>query len=672
MSKVPMKRIFICGLKSERKQVLETLQRIGTVQITEDKQDDDYLCTMDVSRDKSSFDRNCNLAEQALAVLDAYAPDETAGILSSLEGAQEIGLDEYNARLEHIDAYIEKAKELLALNRQLTEDKAALPRAESRLMTLKPWMDLDLPLNFKGTERTACLIGSLKNEHTAEEIKSSFQTLGGEDTPESAEINIISASKEMTCIFVLCLKEEAERTEEILKQMDFTRAQMSSMVPSEEAEQLEEQMKDLELDMAACIEKIRTYEPDRNDLRFASDYYQMRSEKYSVLGTLPQTESTFIINGYIPARYADWMKNFLTDRFDCEVEISDPAEDEDVPVELRNGFYAEPMEAVVASYSLPTAGEIDPSKILSLFYYLFFGLMLSDAGYGLLLSLGCGYALLKVKNMKEGSRKLIKTFFFGGLFTIFWGVLFGSYFGDSIPVIARTFFHKEVTIKPLWFEPLSNPVKLLTFAFGLGVVHLFTGLAIKGYQLVREGKVFDAVCDVLFWFMFIGGAIVFALSSQMISGMLQLTPLPASVGTAAKWICLAGMLGVILTTARDKKNIFLRLGLGLYGVYGATSWLSDILSYSRLLALGLATGVIAQVFNTLGSMFGAGFFGILLFILVFLIGHTLNLGINLLGAYVHTNRLQYVEFFSKFYEGGGRAFEPFQEKTRYYSVKEEK
>ena len=336
------------------------------------------------------------------------------------------------------------------------------------------------------------------------------------------------------------------------------------------------------------------------------------------------------------------------------------------------------METVVESYSLPGSGEIDPSFILSLFYYLFFGLMLSDAGYGLLMVLGCGLALLKVKNMKPGMKKLVKLFFFSGISTVFWGLMFGSFFGDAVKVIAATWFNVPdlripgLTV-PIWFEPVSEPMRMLVFAFGLGVVHLFTGLGIKGYLCLKAKDFEGFLCDGVFWAMFVGGGIVYLLTMDMVKGMFNLPfELGPAAANAAAIVAGIGAVGVVLTGGRESKNPVKRLLKGAYAAYGVTGWLSDILSYSRLLALGLATGIIAQVFNKMGSMFGATIPGLLIFILVFLIGHVLNLGINVLGAYVHTNRLQFVEFFGKFYEGGGKEYAPFTENTKYYSVKEEK
>ena len=233
-------------------------------------------------------------------------------------------------------------------------------------------------------------------------------------------------------------------------------------------------------------------------------------------------------------------------------------------------------------------------------------------------------------------------------------------------------FGHEVGIPALWFVPLNDPMKLLIFSMLFGLIHLFTGLAIKGYMCLRDKRYMDFFCDVVLWFAFLIGLILMLLPSSLFYSISQMhIVFPAALETFSKVLAIAGAVGLLLMSGRSSKNPALRIALGAYDLYNITGWLSDVLSYSRLLALGLATGVIASVVNQMGSMAGKGVFGAIVFIIVFIIGHIFNIAINLLGAYVHTNRLQYVEFFGKFYEGGGRAFNPFKANTKYVDVKEE-
>ena len=408
-----------------------------------------------------------------------------------------------------------------------------------------------------------------------------------------------------------------------------------------------------------------------------SDYFRTRAQKYEVLGTIPQSEKTFLISGYVPKKAANAVKKAMEENYDLVVEIEEIKEEEEAPVVLSNNGFSESVEGVLESYGLPKKGEVDPTFIMSFFYVFFFGLMLSDAAYGLVIFLACFIAIKKFPRMERGMYKSLKMFMYCGLSTLVWGVLFGGYFGDAIDVVARTFFHVDVPstglIKAVWFVPLNDPMRLLMYSMLFGVIHLFMGLGIKGYMLSKEKQYMDFFCDVIIWYVFLIGLILMLLPSSIFASISQIPAgtFPPAVSVTGKVMAIAGAVGLLLMSGRANKNVALRLALGAYDIYNVTGWLSDVLSYSRLLALGLATGVIASVVNQMGSMLGDGILGAIGFIVVFIVGHTLNLAINLLGAYVHTNRLQFVEFFGKFYEGGGKPFNPFKLTTKYVDVKEE-
>ena len=382
---------------------------------------------------------------------------------------------------------------------------------------------------------------------------------------------------------------------------------------------------------------------------------------------------TFVISGYIPQCQASRVADHLSEHYDCEVEVEDLKPDEEAPVILKNNPFSASMEGVVESYGLPANGEIDPTTIMSFFYVFFFGMMLSDAAYGLIVAVVCGILVRKYPRMSPGMRKSLKLFFYCGISTVVWGVLFGGYFGNIVDIVTEKFLGRTITPPALWFVPLDEPMKLLLFSLLFGVIHLFTGLAIKGYLCIREGKMLDFFCDVVLWFLLLVGLLLMLLPSSLFASIAQMEIVfPGWLNTLAKVLAASGAIGIVLMSGRSNRNPALRIALGAYDLYNITGWLSDVLSYSRLLALGLATGVIASVINQMGSMLPNNLIGILFFILIFIVGHSMNLAINLLGAYVHTNRLQFVEFFGKFYEGGGRPFRPFRENTKYTDIKEEK
>ncbi|MDD5832032.1 MAG: V-type ATP synthase subunit I [Clostridiales bacterium] len=671
MSKVRMKRIFICGLNSQKSQALDILQRAGTVEITAGDPEYEGLKRIDAGQEKAESLQKASQAEQAIAVLDEFAPEQT-GLLDSLKGAEDIGTASYNDRAAHIEEYMHKAEELIRLSKQIAEHRAAIPKCLNRLEALKAWQGVDVPLDFSGTEKTRAFIGSVAQDVSAADIYGLLQNELGGNEPTDLEITQFFRGKMLSSFMAICHRDDGEAVENALRRINFVKAPSGTMIPAEEEAAIGREISEHESQIAVLSEAVGAYAGDRQDLKFAADYFRLQADRFAVSGKLAQTENAFFISGYTPEEGSEALKNRL-EQLDAVVELAEPSEDEEVPVALKNGFLSEPMETVVESYSIPGKTEIDPSKIIACFYYILFGLMLSDAGYGLILVIACGYVLLKVKNIKPGMEKMVRLMFFSGISTTFWGFMFGSFFGDAVGVVASTFFNRpDIAFRPLWFNSMEEPIRLLAFAFLIGIIHLFTGLFIKLYQLLKAGQIRDAIYDVVFWMMFVGGAIIYLLSMQMITDMLSLSfILSPAIGKAGGMVAIAGCLGVVLTGGRESKNPIIRLLLGLYGAYGITSWLSDVLSYSRLLALGLATGCIAQVFNKLGTMLGNGILGAVFFIVIFVFGNLLNLAINVLGAYVHTNRLQFVEFFNKFYEGGGREFEPFTENTKYYSVKEE-
>jgi V/A-type H+-transporting ATPase subunit I len=315
--------------------------------------------------------------------------------------------------------------------------------------------------------------------------------------------------------------------------------------------------------------------------------------------------------------------------------------------------------------------------IMALFYYMLFGIMLADTGYGLLMAGGCAYCLIKYgRKMEAFIKNFLTMFLYCGISTVFWGVMFGSYFGDLPDVIAKTFLGVAETavpiIPPLWFFPVEKPMLMLTFAMVLGLIHLLTGLGIKIYQLYQQKDYLGIIYDAVSWFLLIVSCTILLMSLDMIKNILGLTTvIPPVVINVSAAVAILSSLIIVATNGRESRNPFKRFLKGAYALYGITGYLSDVLSYSRLLALGLASGIIGNVINKMASMTAnIGFVGPLIFAVIVIGGHALNIAINALGAYVHTNRLQYVEFFGKFYGGGGRSFNPFTMKTKYYKVKE--
>ncbi|MBQ8956543.1 MAG: V-type ATP synthase subunit I [Lachnospiraceae bacterium] len=671
MSVLPMKHMIICAKRQDRKAILEFLQRLEAVEVISHDVDetDEVFSRMDVSQSAQLFTKNAAQADKALEILAAAAP-EKGSLLSSFAGRTPITLEDYDNNTKKRDVMMKYVNEILRLDKDLTEAKADIPRITTQIEALTPWSSLDYPLSFTGTKKTAAFIGTFPEKLAESEIAEALAANAPE--VEAVDINVINSEDNFTSVLISCLKPDKNTIDDALRRMNFQRPPVSDMVPVAQIEAYEKERAAAIERVDSTTEKIASYADKRDDIKFISDYFSMRAAKYEVLGTLEQTKRIFIIEGFVPAECAGALMQELESKYDVAVELSDPEESEDVPVLLKNNAFSAPMEGVIESYSMPGPGELDPTTPVACFYYILFGMMLSDFAYGALMSIATFFLIKKLKNMERPMRKTLTMFFYCGIGTMLSGILFGSYFGDAPSVIASTFFGKNVNVWKL-IDPLNEPMKMLVLCFAIGIIHLFAGLFINLYTALKQKRYVDAVSDSVLWMLLVAGLLLFGLTTDMVTGMFSLSKISPVAGNIGKVMAVIGAIGIILMDGRESKNWFKRTLKGLYGLYNVTGYLSDLLSYSRLLALGLATSVISSVFNQMGSMVaGTPVVGVIFFILIFLVGHVLNLAINALGAYVHANRLQYVEFFGKFYNGGGRKFTPFATNTKYIKIQDQK
>lgn len=665
MAVVPMEKINICANKKNRKQILEELQRLGVIELVDIKNEEPIFGKENRKDNVLEILKHQQNTKTALELLDEYVSTPKK-LTSMLEGKKEISVSEYNSFQEKYDSTYEVVQRIIKLAKAMEENRSESSKITLQMEALTPWLSLDVPLNLTGTKTTTLWIGSLPGVWDKEGIEQLF-----EDIPW-LETSIISVLREQTCFIILCRKKDSNEVFERLRMNGFAKPAISGgIIPSELYKEYEEKVNNINKEIQYAKEEIISFADYRETLQFLYDYDGMRAEKYEAMELLLQSKHLFFLSGYIPKTEVEEVKQRLDQLAEVAITFEEPKEDEDVPVLLRNNQFAEPLEMITEGFSPPGKGEADPTSIMSLFYYILFGIMFSDAGYGFVLALVCTILLKKYKNMEKSIKNSIRMFQYCGISTVFWGVIFSSYFGDAVDAISLTFFNVHKTIPPLWFSPTEYPMRMLVFSMAVGILHLYTGLGMKMIQCLKKRQFLDALYDCVFWFVLLTSSVIILLSMQMFVDIIGISfKFSSDVGNIAAILAVVSAIGIILTGGRESKNWFKRILKGLYGLYGITGYLSDVLSYSRLLALGLATGVIGTVINKMGAMAGNGVVKIIIFVTVFLVGHILNFGINILGAYVHTNRLQYVEFFGKFYEGGGRKFRPFQGITKYYRIKE--
>ncbi len=652
MAKLKMKKIELIALLTDSKKIIELLQRRGVVEIC---RNDEELPGANVTAVVGEFEKFRSTSAQALEVLERYAPEKSS-IVNMFGGRTEVEKHSFGKEAMQLEKIMGTAGEILRRNKSINDSAAAISQLEIKIDMLKQWSSLDVPMNFKGTVSAAAFIGSVPFAANSAELE--------EKLPGGTSVEIISTSKEQTNIFVLCSRSVSDECGDELRKLAFVPvSENEGKTPLELISSYSEEISRLKKEIEDSKKKISELSDKREKLKFVIDYLQMRKDKYEALSSLGFTESTFVLTGYIPEKYTGDLQKEIESKYTAAITFSDPADDEDVPVLLENSRFSAPVEGITKMYALPDKKDVDPTPVMSFFYYLFFGMMLSDAGYGLVMLIGTTIALKKFK-LETNMRKTLTMFRNCGISTVIWGALFGSWFGDIVQVVGREFFGREIGSIALWFEPLDDPIKLLLYSFALGILHLFLGVGVSFKMAWDDGRKLDAFLDTVPVYMTILGV------APLAAGIL--VSVPAILKTIGAYVMVIGVVLLVLTSGRSSKSVFGKFFGGLYALYNtATGYLSDILSYSRLLALGLATGSIAGVINLIGTMPENIIVKAILLIVVFVIGHTANLAINLLGAYVHTDRLQFVELFSKFYTGGGREFAPLTVNTKYIKFKEE-
>ncbi len=655
MAVVDMRKLTVIGLNSGRAPFIYELMHLGVVEINSQEgaiSSEDWLPDIfqtSNSAEVSRLEGDILRVSTALEAIAQYDPNKQPLLVTR----KEIPRNEFISYMNEVRTDTERSMDqAIAAYRVITEGKTELNQLRARIAGLTPWEMLDIPLEMTETEYVSVIHGV-----TGIKINSGEMLLALQESAPSAIMQEVGADKQQKYYSFLVLKEEKEAFYEALRPFHFTAIPMNGEqgTPKEAIHSCERRIAEVEQAIAENEKVLAALSPARKNIEFLYDLLVTQRDRARIVGEMLSTPTVFYFDGWMPLKAQPAVEELLQ-RYEFYYDIQLPDADEEVPVLLHNNSIAMPFEAVTNMYSLPSRKDIDPTALLAPFYFIFFGLMLSDAAYGIILSALCFFVLKKYK--PEGTiYKMFKMFFYCGISTFLWGALFGGWFGNFVTVAADTLFGKDIVIKPLWFNPMDDPMKLLIFSLILGAVHLFIGMGVQAYMHIRDGNPVDAICDIGLWYVLLIGLVLFG-AGGMAAPMLT---------TIGKGMSVVGVVGILLTGGRKKKGIGKITG-GLGALYGITNYLSDILSYSRLLALGLATGVVAQVINTLGSLAGGGVVGAVLLTVALVFGTIFNLAINALGAFVHSCRLQYVEFFGKFYTGGGREFRPFARKTKYVKL----
>ena len=668
MSIVKMKRLRLIGMRDQRESLLRLLQHLGCVEIDEPgdrSADPDWasLTRPDTGALNEARDARTSV-ENALKTLKKYGPKQKGGLLTPRPVITEGELFDDGA----YRTGLADAGQLVALERKISTLYAEQNKLRTQKLALAPWLTLDIPLETASTPEVAVQFGTVA---ASTDLGALEGALGA--VTDLYELMRAGADNELKYLVFLCHRSAEEGCQEVLKEYGFSRSALRGWTgtAAENDRQLDQKLAEAAKELEATIAQVGEYAAKKAALEQCLDRADQEIAREEARCRLLDSSTAFFLEGWVPVPDEKKLLEQLG-KYDCCWETQDPAPEDYpvVPVKLKNNKFTEPLTTITEMYSLPAYDGVDPNGLMAPFYIFFFGFMFADLGYGLILAGACAFINWKVRP-KGGFGQLIRLMIMCGISSAVIGFFTGGFFSDFLyqftnmlglpqPVIPFLSVPDGVTGVP---GPLLNvmgdPMTVLVFALAVGFVQIIVGMIVKFWMLCRDGQVVDAILDIGTWWVIFIGIGLFAAGIGNVAGY----PVVLIIG------CL-----MLLGQGRSAKG-FGKVTAIIGAVYnGVTGYFGDILSYSRLMVMMLAGSVIGQVFNILGAMPGGGLppaIGIPIFFVIFIIGHAFNIGLNVIGTYVHTSRLQYLEFFKQFYKEGGRPWRPLNIATKYVDIKEE-
>ena len=634
-----MKHLRLLGMESEREALLKSMQDLECVEISHIDGSEEALKTGLAKPDDRALlnaQEESRAYRAALAALDRFAP-EKKGLFRKRQGVSRASFfDEENERQARA-----AAEAINADMRRLGEIESERTKNEALRASLTPWLAVDAPLD--STDGVLSLLfGTVGATVTDDALRALSDSLSGLLTWQQA-----SSDKTLRYLLIACHKSVKEQALSALRELGFSTVSFRGLcgTAEENDKKLEAALAALESERRGIERRVEGFGGNRETLLEASDRAAILLRREEAKSRLIETDKVFLLEGWLPADCCTALEKAL-EPFTCAVETREPAEDEypQVPVQLRNNKLTRPLNMVTEMYSLPAYGTLDPNPLMAPFFILFYGIMMADMGYGLLMMIA-SVVIGKKYRPKGTSGELFSLLGLCGLSTFIVGAMTGGFFGDFLTQLVAIVSPGTVFALPKLFDPLDDLTMILIGSMALGVVQIITGMAISLIEKCRRKKFLDAFFEeITWWIVFLG--IALAVLKK---------------GTTVLYLgCALVLLGPIVQGKGWGK---------LTGVFGSiynhvTGYFGDILSYTRLMALMLAGSVIAQVFNMLAAMPG----NVIAFLIISMLGNAMNFGLNLLGCYVHDLRLQCLEFFNKFYVDGGKPFRPMTLDTEYVDL----
>ena len=648
-----MKKLQILAHSSVKRALVAALREGGVLHITEPSVAPDLAAKLDPPRDRlRELQSQHAKLEHVRNFLKPYAPkvkplEKLANpklLVSERQVAAVLASTDVNALYDRC----------VALEGAVRSAEAEIARKESLAAELGHWVGLGMPLEAV-SDTAVARVGLVSV------APSDFEALAPELAEAARESEVIEISRAGSVVYaaVLFLKEREAAVTPVLKRRNARWVDLSgtSGLPDEAAARLLAEAEAERTRIEQALTESASLAGEYPNVLVALDEAAERHAKESAEERFAATRDTFIVEGWIRGRDEGPLADRIA-RISPAVEIRsrEPLPGEDVPIDFDNKPLVKPCEFVVTMYGRPAYSEWDPTPLIAPFFILFFGLCVGDVIYGAAIA-GAALFIISKLPRKSGARVTLQLLVMGGITAIVVGALTGSWAGvslDSMPPFVR---------RMMVIDPMADPMTMLNITFLLGIVHILFGIGIKMAAEIREGRWLDAVLDEFVWMVLI--VVLAPLGFKYIFGGSAPDGL---IGVCRTW-ALVFLVIAVLSGGRKNKNPVLKVIGGIPKLYGIVNYFADVLSYARLLALGLATGAIAMAINGVGDMAsGMPIIGPVAMVLVLLAGHLFNCAINILGAFVHPARLQYLEFFGKFFTGGGRAFAPFRDERRYSTV----